>query len=100
VKLEVHHHDGDERPYFGPPCPGPDVHAWTIVGEGDGALSIQSGCPDCDLWYDMESLLAEIRGRLTLEHDHDATGGRCPNALRMLPCDCNFWWRFTPEPTS
>lgn len=82
-------------PLHGPPCPGVASHRWTLsVEEGD--ISLRSGCDECDaIWEPHYVEMGELPGRLSWEHDHEP--GRCPNALRFLPCDCNVWLQFTPE---
>ncbi len=92
--VEVDPSEIDERPTLGPPCPGYSVHRWTLIIE-DGSVLLGSGCDECDLHLATEEVTTELTGRLSFEHEHD--GGRCPNAIRFLPCDCNYWWRFTPE---
>lgn len=87
----------DERPDYGPACPGPHIHRWTLTVE-DESVSIDSGCSDCDGCMELYMVTTELTGRLEFEHEH--LPDRCPNAIRSLPCDCNFWWRFTPEPPS
>lgn len=87
----------DDRPVLGPPCPGPHIHRWTLILENED-LSLGCGCLACELSVDvLADVTAEVRGRLSFEHEHGDRG--CPNAIRFLPCDCNYWWRFTPEVT-
>jgi hypothetical protein len=84
----------DEGPEYGPACPGPQTHRWTLTIDG-GDTGIGSGCSDCDAWMETHMFAVDVTGTLTFEHEHQ--GAPCPNANRFLPCDCNYWWRFTPS---
>lgn len=87
--------DDIERPEYGPPCPGPTTHRWTLRLESDD-VSVRSGCAECDAWMETYMVDAELVGRLTFEHEHEPRP--CPNFLDG-PCDHAWWWRFTPEVT-
>lgn len=87
--------DYDDRPEYGPRCPGPATHRWHLTVDG-GDLAVGSGCPDCDLWqFPIEALSVTLTGSVMFHHAHGE--GRCPNAARFLPCDCDYWWEFRPE---
>lgn len=83
----------DERPVYGPVCPGPLIHRWTLTLE-DGA-SINSGCYECDFKIELHDVFFETHGRLAFRHEH--LDEPCPNAIRFLPCDCNYWYEFIQE---
>lgn len=83
----------DYRPPYGPPCPGPHIHEWTLTAENaDEYVTIGSGCPDCDAWFSPADghLAFRATGRLVFEEEHPP--GRCPH---LGECDHGHWWRFT-----
>lgn len=86
--------DDDDRPIYGPPCPGFSIHKWAMIIE-EGSVMLGSGCAECDRYIEVHEIVAEFFGHLSFEHEHG--DGGCPNAIRMLPCDCNYWYRFEIE---
>jgi hypothetical protein len=85
----------DDRPTYGPRCPGYETHRWTL-GVEDGEIFLHSGCQDCDFAIEFHEVAAHVTGRLSFEHAH--LPGRCPNFMQFIgPCDCDYWFRFIPE---
>lgn len=83
----------DDRPVYGPTCPGPNTHTWCLTVY-EGKASVSSGCSECDevvmgpaggedLIMDIQvpgkllSHLETYRGFDYVEYDH--------------------WWEFVPD---
>jgi hypothetical protein len=79
----------DDRPVLGPPCPGPNIHAWSLAIE-EGQMSLYSGCEECE-----EGILGPMGGE-------DVGMGPIKGRLechveRYYGGDVDVWWEFIPE---
>lgn len=84
----------DDRPFLGPPCPGPTSHAWRLNIE-EGKMSLSSGCSDCD-----ESVMGPYGGEDV--HMVGTLTGTLNSHLETYPggpwgtTEYDHWWEFVP----
>ena len=79
--------DWDDRPVYGPPCPGIDTHRWNLAIEG-GQMSLYSGCETCD-----DAVLSPVGGE-DVEMRRITGSLRCHVEKAMGEVD--VWWEFVP----
>lgn len=83
----------DDRPIYGPRCPGIDTHPWRL-SIYEGAMALTSGCAECD-----EAVLGPVGGEdVFMEVDIQ---GHLVSHLEtyhtLNGTDYDHWWIFVPE---
>lgn len=90
VKIE----NFDDRPTYGPPCPGYKTHPWRLTVY-EGRASVSSGCAECD-----ESVMGPAGGE-DLIMDVEVTGTLLSRLEVYHPYgaspEYDHWWEFVPD---
>lgn len=83
--------DVDDRPVFGPPCPGPTSHRWSLTIE-EGQVTLLSGCDDCqDVVFgpaNGEDVAMNVTVSGRLDSHLERYGWETP--------EYDHWWEFVP----
>lgn len=83
----------DDRPIYGPRCPGYTTHPWRLSVH-EGRASLTSGCADCD-----EAVMGPVGGE-DLEMEIEITGHLLSHLETYRTWDTteyDHWWIFVSE---